>query len=413
MATAHTASLPKDENTTLGPLQGKVVTFGTIIGLVGFAVALVFGVAYGDGMSRFFHSYLIAFCYCLSISFGALFFTVLQHLVRARWSVVVRRLAEIISCTMPLMLVLSLVIIVPVLFGYHGLYEWLDSHLVHSDTPEGHLLHGKAAWLNGPFFALRILVYLGVASFIANYFRKKSVEQDETGDVAITDTLRRASAPGVIAFAFICCLASFDLLMSVSPTWFSTIFGVYYFAGCAMSIMAVLALVSMWLQRSGRLQTAITVEHYHDLGKLLFAFLFFWSYIAFSQFMLIWYANIPEETFWYQVRMQEPWANVSLLLLFGHCLVPFVFLLSRNTKRNLPVLAFFCVWMLFMHAVDFLWLIVPAYHGEGTVNVMDIALLVGMLGLFIAYAAKQAGADKHLIPIKDPRLSASLRFENF
>jgi hypothetical protein len=243
------------------------------------------------------------------------------------------------------------------------------------------------------------------------YFRT-SVRQDESGDPALTLRLERWSAPGMFLFAATLTFASFDLLMSTDPHWFSTIFGVYYFSGAVLGCFALLALTLILLQRSGRLSHAISPEHYHDLGKLLFAFLVFWGYIAFSQFMLIWYANIPEETAWYLRRHSEVWNPISLALVFGHFLIPFLLFLSRHPKRRALSLAVMAVWILVIHWVDLYWLVLPNLSPEAApFGLMDVALFVGMGGLFLAAAANRMRRHA-LIPLKDPRLGESLAFEN-
>jgi hypothetical protein len=373
--------------------------------------------AYVKSMSRFFHSYLVAFVFFLAIALGALFFVIIQHLVRARWSVVVRRLAEILTSTLPLMGVLSLVILIPMLLGHQGLYTWTDDDFIPAGFPDAggykHLIHDKHAYLNVPFFAARVLVYFGLWCFMAHYFFRKSVDQDLTADRRISDRLRAASGPAIIVFALTLAFAAFDLMMTLDPLWFSTIFGVYYFAGAAMSIMCVLILAGLLLQRSGRLKHVVSVEHYHDLGKLTFAFVFFWSYIAFSQFMLIWYANLPETTNWYYYRMFTSWKGLSLLLLVGHFAFPFLMLLSRETKRRVQVLGAFCVWLLFMQLCDMFWLVMPLYDRTGfNSHPMDVTAVLGIGGLFVALAVRTAG-KVNLVPTKDPHLGHSVNFENY
>jgi hypothetical protein len=429
MSSGHSAELHPDEKLKIGKYGQKLFRVGLGVGIVMLLVGVGIGFAKDDSMSRFFHSYLIGFTYFLGISLGALFFVILQHLVRAEWSVVVRRLAELLTMTFPLMLLLSLGIVIPLLVGYQHLYLWtvdpVELQKMTSDPTtmvSYHLIHVKEPYLNSPFFAARIIFYCVAGWGIATWFFRKSVAQDGGEAQENTEKMRVVSAPAMIAFAFITAFASFDLLMSLDPHWFSTIFGVYYFAGNTIMIMGGLALLAMMLQRAGKLEHSITVEHYHDLGKLMFAFVFFWSYISFSQFMLIWYGNIPEETAWYYQRMFTDFKPVSYLLLFGHCVFPFLCLLSRETKRRLKLFAFFIVWMTIMHFVDLWWLVVPEYgHGNPGFSAgktefqwvaMDVAVWIGMGGLFIAAFAR-AAKKVNLIPTGDPRLGKSLSFENF
>jgi hypothetical protein len=409
MSPAHHAKIHPDDVIQMGALSGRIQKVAWPAGILLLVASVALGSMNGDHFERFFSSYLVAVCYWLSIALGAMFFVMVQPLTRSQWSPVVRRLAEIITSTFPVLLVLAAAgILVPMLAGASGPYH----HWVHP-APDDHLLHAKHAWLNVPFFCARIAGYVLIWWAITRYFFKKSVEQDKSGDAAITERLRVVSGPLMIVFAVTVCFAAFDLLMSLDPHWFSTIFGVYYFAGCVIGIYASLILTSMFLQKSGRLQHAITTEHYHDMGKLMFAFVFFWSYIAFSQFMLIWYANIPEETVWYQSRWYTSWRGLTLVLLFGHCMFPFMSMLSRWTKRWRKPLAFFASWMLVMHYADLFWLVMPELTPAGfSFHIMDLTALLGLGGVFVAWCARTA-AKVNLIPVKDPKLAYSLAHENY
>jgi hypothetical protein len=400
--------LHPDEKTELGELGLRLVRIASGAGLVLLIVSVILGFVEGDSLRRFFYSYLASFGFYLSIALGALFFVLLQHLTRSTWSVVVRRLAENLTGTLPALAALFLVILLPMLFGNQELYFWTTAEAAHD-----HFVHAKQGYLNVPFFAVRAIVYFAVWILIARHFASKSAEQDRSGDAALSDRLRVLSAPAMIAFAFTTAFAAFDLLMSLHPAWYSTMFGVYYFAGAGIAIFAVLGIVSWAVQKSGRLTHSITVEHYHDIGKLLFAFVFFWGYIAFSQFMLIWYANIPEETIWYKYRMFTSWKWASVALLAGHFAFPFLCLLSRATKRHMAPFLFFCVWMLVMHFVDIFWLVMPEFDQSGaSFKLMDVTLVLGIGGIFVAAAARAAQGRK-LIPVKDPKLAESLGFENY
>jgi len=200
--------------------------------------------------------------------------------------------------------------------------------------------------------------------------------------------------------------------MSLDPHWFSTIFGVYFFAGSFMAIMAFMVLVFMTLQRFGMLEGSVNVNHYQDLGKFLFAFVVFWAYIAFSQYMLIWYGNIPEETVFYRHRLEHGWETYSAILLVGHFIIPFVVLIGRWAKRLLPLLAFMSIWMLVMHWFDIFWVAAPVLHGEhAAMSLYDVAAGLGVFGVFAA--AFMYRLSRHaLVPQHDPRLEKSLSFTN-
>lgn len=398
-------------------LAGKAL----IVGFAGFGAAVVMGLLSGNSES-FFRGYVMNFAYFASITLGSLFFVLIQHVTRAGWSVVVRRLAENVSMIFPTLALLSLVIILPILLGFpggiHSVYPWTDPELRANDE----LIRHKSAYLNGGFFLIRMAVYFGLWTMLAGYYYRSSVRQDQSGDPAVTSTLQVRAAPSLIIFALSLTYFAFDVLMSLSPHWYSTIFGVYFFAGSAVSFFCVLTLLMFWLQSVGRLQSAITSEHYHDVGKLIFAFIVFWAYIGFSQYMLIWYGNIPEETGWYLIRQQSPWLYVTLLLLFGHFMLPFVALISRHPKRRKSVLILGAMWMLLMHWFDMMWLTFPhptSHGGEPVAAPLafwDVAQaaasLVGVGGV-CAWALLNRMSAASLIPERDPRLTESLAFQNY
>jgi hypothetical protein len=393
-----------EEARHLGRLGPRVVRWAGAVGVLALTGGVLLGLAAGDGMERFFSSYLVSYCFFLSLSLGALFFVALQHVTHSGWSVVVRRLAEVISADLLLLAVLG----VPLVAGAPVLYEWLAP----GPTAPDALLRHKQPYLNWPFFVARCVGYAVLWCGMAYSFLSRSLRQDETGEVGLTTRMERLSGPALAVYAVTVTFAAFDLIMSLEADWFSTILGVYFFAGCVIGFVALMALVAMGLQRSGRLARAITIEHYHDLGKLLLAFTCFWAYVAFSQYLLIWYANIPEETVWYLRRQQGSWGWVGLVLVFGHFALPFMGLISRRAKRSKRALAFWSVWLLGMHWVDLYWLIEPRLSpGRVPLGLLDGLCFVGLGGLFVAGLAKVAG-DRSLLAVKDPRLAESLAFEN-
>jgi hypothetical protein len=393
-----------DLGASLDALGPRLVRAGLATGAVMLAASAAMAWLVPGGWDRMLRSYLVAFVFFLSVSLGALFFVLLQHLVRAGWSVVVRRLAETLAMNLPLLAILA----VPVLLGVGGLYEWADPRALAGDA----VLRGKQPYLNVPFFAGRLAIYFAIWTFLARYFWVRSTTQDRTGELGLTVQMERTSAIGMVLFALTANFAAVDLLMSLDPHWYSTIFGVYFFSGGVVGFFALLSILAALLQRSGRLGGAITDEHYHDLGKLVFAFLFFWAYIAFSQYMLIWYANIPEETQWYLRRQTGPWTGVTLLLLFGHFLVPFVYLLPRSVKRRPKLFGPVAAWVLLMHYVDIYWMVMPQFSpGRIPVHLLDVTCTLGLGGLLLAAAAHRL-RHRPLIPLRDPRLAESLAFEN-
>ncbi|GJM43413.1 MAG: membrane protein [Gemmatimonadota bacterium] len=398
------------EQITLGPVGDRVTRIAGAIGVLGLVATALLGMQGGvEGQARAMNSYLVAFCFFLSIMLGALFFTLIQHVTRAGWSVVLRRFAEAIAANAPLMAVLALPILVPIALGRDLLYVWTSSEALAHD----HLMAGKVGFLNPTFFLIRMVVYFGAWSLMGSWFFRKSVEQDTSGDPNLTVKMQSASAPGLFVFAITLTFASLDLLMSLEPNWFSTMFGVYFFAGSALAFFATLPIVSYFTQKAGRLVGLISREHYHDMGKFVFAFIVFWAYIAFSQYMLYWYANIPEETVWFLRRQTGQWESLSWLLLFGHFIVPFLALISRIPKRAKGTLIVGAFWMLLMHYADLYYVAMP-HLSEGVIplSLMDLTAMLGVGGFFVASVATRL-RNRSLVPQRDPRLHESLAFENF
>lgn len=386
-------------------------TFGWGCGAVGvvlLALAAWLGYSAGDGWRGFLRSYLVAWCFWVSISLGGLFFTAVQHTTRAGWSVSVRRLAELCGAVMPLMAVLFLPVLLPVLMGNDVIYPWVAADTVAAND----LLQHKSPWLNPTWFGARAVVYLAVWVWLGRLFLVGSVRQDADGDVARTISIERFSPLALILLALTTTFAAFDWIMSLEPTWYSTIFGVYFFSGAAVAVLSVLILFVAALRGAGTLRDAVTVEHDHDLGKLLFAFTVFWGYIAFSQYLLIWYGNIPEETEYYLHRSHGIWGVWSLALIAGHLVLPMVGLLSRHVKRRPLLLAFWAVWLLVMHWADLAWLIWPSAGSDAVWSIaVEAACLLGLGGLWLAGWLHWA-SHCALVPLADPRLAESLRFEN-
>ncbi|MCY4158110.1 MAG: hypothetical protein OXE92_02080 [Bacteroidetes bacterium] len=364
-------------------------------------------------IEQFYFSYLIGWVFCLSISLGCLFIVLIKHLVRAEWIVSLRRIPEAASVSFPLLAILSIPVIIS-LFDPHGPYHhWTTEGI--ADPTSSHydeIVAGKVAYLNIPFFLARIAFYFIAWTFVSSRLWRLSVLQDVTGDPHISVRLRHLSAWGLPLCAITTAFAGFDLLMTLDPHWFSTIFGVYFFAGAFLSAFCFTALTVAWLQRAGMLRGVVTAEHYHDLGKLMFGFVVFWAYIAFSQYMLIWYGGIPEETAWFKYRLQNGWETHSGILLFGHFIVPFIILLPRAIKRYATPLAIIAVWLLMMQWFDLHWQSMPVLHKEqAQFHWLDLSCWAGLFSLFVA--AFLWRFSRHAIVCEgDPQLGKSLRFEN-
>lgn len=363
---------------------------------------------YVDHEHPFWHSYVMNFAFFASIALGAIFFVILHHLVRSGWSVTVRRLAEGVAMNIFLIALFA----IPFLFSDVRAALWVWESETVRQTDE--LVAAKAGYLNPTFFVGRTIFFLAVWGGIAWFFRQRSIEQDNDGDHKHSHLLARVAPMAMLFFALSVTFFAFDILMSLDAHWFSTIFGVNYFSGGLMAFMAFLAITCAALQGRGFLKNAITKHHYHDLGKLTFAFMVFWTYTAFSQYMLIWYANIPEETGWYLRRQTEGtgWITFSLFYFAAHFFVPFFFLLSRHVKRSSRALSIGAGWVLFVHWIDMYYLVMPQVRPESPLpQPIDIGIFLAMGGLFVAGVVFWLSRAS-LLARRDPRLIESLAFEN-
>ena len=379
----------------------RIPAIGAVCALLGIVACAILG---AGNPRQFFFSWLVAFLFFLSLAVGALFFVLIQFAAQGGWGIVLRRIGETTFATIPVIAALFL----PLLLGIHDLFEWSHAEAVAADA----LLRWKAPYLNVPFFLIRAALYFGIWSFIALLYYRGSRGQDGTGDPGVSARLRRLAGPAIIVLALTQTFASVDWIMSLTPHWYSTMFGVYFFAGSFVGFIALLSVVVVAMRGAGLLDTVISAEHLHDIGKFLFAFTVFWTYIAFSQFFLVWYANLPEETTWYKARMEGSWMSVSLFLMAGHFVAPFFYLMGRAVKRRGWTLAVGGAWLLAMHFVDLYWQVMPTLHPEGLrPSVLDVAALVAVGGCFVA-AASWLMRRQALVPLRDPRLAESLAFEN-
>lgn len=382
--------------------KGWVAKMGGL-GALGLAAAI--GGFFVDRKQAAF-SYLVAFTYWAGIALASLILIMIFHAFRAKWMVVIRRPLEAMATTVSLFLPLF----IPIFMARDTLYLWAGHS--HGALPEHeqHLLHHKAPYLNVTFFLVRTILYLLIASFVAWRLWNLSNKQDETGDVSLTQKARNLGAGALPLMALVITFAAFDWLMSLDPFWFSTIFGVYYFGGSTMSVLAVLIIVTTLSREKDNFGSLVTVDHMHNLGKLLFAFTAFWGYIAFSQTMLIWVANLPEETPFYITRMNKGWAPVGIFLILGHFVLPFFLMLSRGLKRNPVLLRLMAAWALLVHFVDVYWLVFPTFDGTTPAFPwMLIAAWVGIGGLATAFAVSRV-RGRYAVPVKDPFLNVSIRY---
>jgi hypothetical protein len=374
--------------------------------------ALLCAAAYfsGDaGKVRFGFAWLWGFTFVWSVALGSLFFVALHHLAHSVWSVVVRRVAELLAAPMWLLGLLFVPVLLFALFNdqFH-LFPWLNAAEVEHD----HLLQGKAPYLNFTFWTIRAVFFFAIWIGFSRFFVGRSLAQDRgKGGAASTARMRTLAAPFMLLFAASSTFAGIDWLMSLEPHWFSTIFGVYLFAGMVLSSLAAITIITIWLMRSGRLgEGLITRHHLYNLGALQFVFACFWAYIAFSQYMLIWYANMPEETFYLAHRLHGGWLGVSVALALVRFVIPFMALLSQRAKMNTTILLWVSILMLGGQLLDLYWLIMPQAFQDGPAlgwqELGPLLLMLGVWGLFAARFIKRHSP----LATGDPLLEESRHF---
>lgn len=390
----------------------KLATGLWFVGIVGLIAAAVGAMSTGEqGAAHALAAYHVGFLFALGLSLGCLGLTMILQQFNAGWSAAIRRQAENVASLIPLVFVLFLPVAVIEIMVTHGkLFHWMDTHHAAHDP----IIQAKSGYLNVGRWALFAVLFFGVWTLLALKLRGFSVAQDQTGDKWLTARARRMSSYGLLIFALTTAFASFDWLMSMDPHWFSTMFGVYFFAGSMMSCIALVIIVLGVLKMKGKLEGVVTAEHFHDLGKLLLSFTIFWAYVTFCQYFLIWYSNIPEETAFYNYRSHGGFEKLGIVLCFGHFLIPFVVLLFRGVKRNYKLLMAVAAWQLVMHAVDLLYMVRPIVHGVhfGEHLWLDVLGLMGPLGIFLGFVAWRVGTAP-LVPVKDPRLHEALAHKNY
>ncbi len=380
---------------------GKAGKMFLVAGAAGAVLSLV---GYFSDPEQFFHSYLASFVYWVTFGLGGLFFTMLHHLVNGKWSVVLRRISESFMMTLPYMAVF----VIPIILGMNELYHWSVPEVVAED----HLIQKKTGYLNDTFFIIRIIMYFMVWIIFSFLLYRVSLKEDAGYTDNILKSQRKISAIGMILFAFSITYFSFDLMMSLDAHWYSTIYGAYFFGGILLGFLAFISLFSLLLQKNNILSGVISIEHYHDLSRLIFAFVVFWAYIAFSQYFLIWYGNIPEETLWYLHRWEGSWKVFGYIIIFGHFIVPFILLMTRASKRNPVMIKFICIWLLVMHYIDIYWLVLPSLHEHGAhVSWIDFTTFIALGGFFLFFLWRKFSANP-LVPVGDPKLDASINFTN-
>jgi hypothetical protein len=379
------------------PLPG-MKQFGTIAGVAG--VVLAVAGLFMSGLDRFFQAYLVAYTFWMGVVLGSLALLMVQHLSGGAWGIVLRRPFEAAVRTIPFMAVLF----IPIVFGMHSLYEWTHAEVAANDP----IVSQKVLYLNTPFFLGRQAFYFVVWGTLGYFLTKWSAEHDRTGDPALVDKMSRLSGGGLVAYFLTVTLAMVDWTMSVNPHWFSTIWGMLYIGGQGLSAFAFGIVVLVMLSQAAPLSRVVTAHHFHDLGKLLFAFLMLWAYLQFSQFLIIWSANIPEEIPHYLNRWDNSWKYLSIFIVVGHFIVPYALLLSRDLKKNSRKLFVIATWLLVARVTEYWWHVAPELHRDGlTLSLLDVALPLALGGIFISLFISQLGA-RPLLPVNDPGLEKAL-----
>lgn len=360
-------------------------------------------------MHRTLLSYLFAYVVVLTIVLGCLIQVMMSNVTGAHWFVVLRRISLDLASPLPALALL----LVPILIGVHILYSWATPGTL--PPAAAAIVDLKRAWLNVPFFEARAVFYLAVWLTCGELLRRWSLRQDTTAGTemaAATRRVRVASAIGLIAVGFTFTFAAFDWMMSLDPAWYSTIYGVYVFAGGFLAALALMAVVAYGARRgSAVVCAAVTPEHFGALGKLLLTFVIFWAYIAFSQYLVIWIGDIPADTPWYLSRARGSWGVLALVVLAGQFALPFIALLSRSFKRRPGALALLGAWLLLMHVLDMYWLVLPAAEPDGMhPSWLDVAALLFIGGCTVATTVWRASGAAAL-PRGDPYLSISARYQ--
>lgn len=378
-------------------LLRRAQVIALIVGVVG-VLALVLGAVLDP--SQFFRSYLLGWTYWLGLSLGCLGVLMLQHLSGGIWGKTIRRFLEAGAANVPLMAVLF----VPLAFGLHALYPWTNHDLVQASE----LLHQKQVYLNVPFFLVRIALYFVVWFVLQMLLRRYSRRVDATASAHALGRLTSVSAAGMILYFLTVTLASVDLIMSLEPEWYSSIFGALVGAGMFLSAFALCIILLTWLTVRGPLGQVLSAEHFHDLGKLLLAFVIFWTYLAFSQFLIIWAGNLPTEISWYVRRLGGGWQWIGLALIVFQFALPFLLLLSRDLKRVARSLVIVAGIVVAAQMGNMTWLIVPSFYGSGfRLHWMDIAAPIAVGGLWLALMLRTLSRSPllplNILPVHHPR----------
>jgi len=365
-----------------------------VVGGVGLALCLIGALR---DPKQFFQSYLVGYLLWLGIALGCVALVMLHHMVGGNWGFVIRRLLESGARTLPLLVVLG----IPFAVGLSPSHAWARPELLNWNS----MSPFKRAYLGDTFFYVRTAIYFGAWIILARLLNKWSFEQDQTDQPArVGIRLQSLSAAGLIIYGFTVSYAAVDWVMSLEPTWFSTIYGMMFMVAHVLSAMAFVIIVLMLLSHQKPLSDVVSSSHFHDLGTLLLAFVMLWGYLLLSQYLIIWSGNLQDEITWYMSRGNGGWASIALFLVIFHFFVPFFLLLSRDVKRRMRVLAAVAAWLIFVSWVDLFWIVRPSFKNAPPFHWLDVAAPVGVGGIWIAAFIWQL-KDKPLLPLNDPEFA--------
>jgi hypothetical protein len=368
--------------------------------LAGTAGAVVSLIGYFMNPTQFFQSYLMSYMFVLGLTLGSLALGMVHQLSGGTWGVVIRRQIGAASRVLPILTLLFL----PIVLGMSHLYEWTHADIVNADP----VLHGKHLYLNTPFFLIRAAIYFAGWNAISYLLNKWALEQDQTGDPQYARRMQMLSGGGLLVYGLFTTFASFDWLMSLEPHWFSTIYGVLIMGGQGLSALAFLITSLVWLARRPPLRDIVLPSHFHDLANLMLAFVMLWAYFSFSQYLIIWSGNLPEEIAWYLHRLQTGWRFVAVTLVIFHFSVPFLLLLSRAVKRAPGTLVKVSLAILVARVIDLFWSIAPEFHRTGiSVSWMDIVLPATLISVWVGCFLWQL-RGRTLLPVYDPQFEETL-----
>lgn len=402
MAETRTQNLTYAAPREIDRYRQRALIVGAVLMLL--LVAGAFLPALGGGVDQFFRSYLVGYIFWVGVTLGCLGLLMLQHLTGGAWGLSIRRVLEAGTRVLPLMLLLFLPIAI---FGLSHLYEWM--HISEVQEPAvRRILNAKRPYLNPTFFLIRAALYFAIWMGLMFLLNKWSAEQDRTANRQYSRKMQMLSGPGIILFVLTVTFASTDWVMSLNPEWFSTIYGLLYVAGWVLSAFSLVIAVMVYLATRKPLEGVVQAPHFHDLGKLLLAFVMLWAYFSFSQFLIIWSGNIPEETKWYLHRLRGGWGWVGIGLVLLHFALPFVLLLSRDLKRNARRLATIAGLIFLMRLIDTFWLIEPEFNrAHFKFSWMDLVAPIAFGGLWLAFFGWQMGL-RPLLPFNDPNFEEAI-----